>query len=296
MLIAVVVYAGVLDDECQAFRSVLSLLHGAEVKMVGAEHGEYRGVGGAQRVDATFDEIDQAEVVIVPGGLGCEQAAHDPRLRTFLHRMERSARTIAASSTGTVVLAAAGLLHGEPAATHWLATDLLRRYGSEADPRRLVVTGNVITCEGRISAVEAAFALVERIEGAAAIEPIRARLIERGRPLLRPTSRWAVLTETLFGHRPGERTITGRPPRRRSTPSRPSPPTARAIPDRRHRAPDGALPDGAALDQPRVETGPAPVTPLSVMVELVDNDELRRQLKRRSGGRSGGRSRHRSRQ
>lgn len=279
MLIAVVVYPGVLDDECQAFRSVLALLHGAEVKMVGAEHGEYRGVGGAQRVDATFDEIDEAAVVIVPGGLGCERAAHDPRLRSFLHRMEHSARLIAASSTGTVVLASAGLLHGEPAATHWLATDLLRRYGSEVDHRRLVVTGNVITCEGRISAVDAACAVVERIEGAAAIERIRTQLLERGRPLLHPPSRWAVLTGAISGGRTGVRSVPGRTPRRGSAAGRHGATTDRPTPDH-----TGT--DRASTDQVRVQTGPAPVTPLSVMIELVDNDELRRQLKRRSRRRS----------
>ncbi len=265
MLIAVVVYDGVLDDECQAFRSVLALLHGAEVQMVGARHGDYGGVGGVQHVDATFDEVEQAEVVIVPGGLGCERAADDPQLRSFLHRMERSARFIVASSTGTVVLASAGLLHGEPAATHWLATDLLRRYGSEADHRRLVVMDNVITCEGRISAVEAAFALVERIEGAAAIERIREQLIERGQPRLRTPGRWEVFTDSLFRHRVGER------PTHRTSSQR------RAAIERRSARTDRTVPI-----QPDAETGPPPVTPLSVMVELVDNEELRRQLKRRS--------------
>ena len=194
MLIAVVVYDGVLDDECEAFRSVLALVGGARVITVGAQRGTYTGVGGLQHVDATFDELDAVDVVIVPGGLGCERAADDPVLRQFLLRVERSARFVAASSTGSVVLASAGLLHGRAAATHWLATDLLRRYGSETDPRRLVVTDKIVTCEGRISAVDAAFALAERFEGPAAVERIRATLLERGQPLLRPSSRWARLS------------------------------------------------------------------------------------------------------
>src|SRR5690606_36415817 len=120
MRIVLVVYDGVLDDECEAFRSVLGLVTGAELVVAGRVAGEYAGPGGAQRVDVTFDQVDDAEVVVVPGGLGCERAADDPELRAFLHRMERTARFVAASSTGTVLLAAAGLLHGAPAATHWL--------------------------------------------------------------------------------------------------------------------------------------------------------------------------------
>ena len=250
MLIALVVYEGVLDDECEAFRSVLGLVRDARVVAVAAEPHAYVGPGGTQAVDLTFDELDHADVVVVPGGLGCERAADDPALRGFLHRMERTARFVAASSTGTVVVASAGLLHGAPAATHWLATDLLRRYGSEADERRLVMTGNVITCEGRISAVDAAFTLVERLEGADAVERIRATLLEHGEPLLHVPSWWEILLERVLGR------ATLRSPRKP-----PAPTSERPL-------------------------SPPEVTPLSVMIELVDDEDLVRRMKRRANRRS----------
>lgn len=241
MRTALVVYDGVLDDECEAFRSVLGLLPDARIVTVGAEPRPYRGPGGSQQPDATFDEIDAADVVVVPGGIGCERATDDPALRTFLQRMERTARFVAASSTGTVVLASAGLLHGEAAATHWLASDLLRRYGSDTDERRLVVAGNVITCEGRISAVDAAFAIVERLEGPATVARIRSTLLERGQPLLVPPPWYDRLAERLLG-----RPTLRRPPRRPPPDLPPSP----------------------------------PVTPFSVMIELVDDEDTVRRLKR----------------
>lgn len=245
MRTVLVVYDGVLDDECEAFRSVLGLLADDRVVTAAAERRPYRGPGGTQHPDVTFAEVDAADVVVVPGGIGCERAIDDLALRDFLRRMEHRARYIAASSTGSVVLASAGLLHGGSAATHWLASDLLRRYGSDADERRLVVAGNVITCEGRISAVDAAFALVERIEGSAAVEHVRATLIERGRPLLVAPPWYDRLAERVLG---------------RPTLRRPS-----------HR-PSGR-PGAAEADAP-------PVTPYSVMVELVEDDETLRKLKR----------------
>jgi len=240
--VAIVVYDGVLSSECEAFSSVLGLAEHAEVIVVGARNGSFAGPGGRHDVDLRFDEIDDVDIVVVPGGLGCERAADDPELRAFLGRAERSARYVVASSTGTVLLASAGLLHGTPAATHWLAGDLLRRYGSEVDTRRLVTTGNVITCEGQISAVDAAFGLVERLDGPTAAARIRATLIERGEPLLRTEPWWRPAFDRL-------RDLFGTPER-----------TARS----RARSPG---------DDP-------PVTPLSVMVELVDNDELVRELRR----------------
>lgn len=244
MRIAIVVYDGVLASEYEAFSSVLGLVDEVDLITVGAHGGTYAGPGGRQSVDLSFAEIDAVDVAVVPGGLGCERAVDDPDLRDFLVRMERSARFIAASSTGTVVLASAGLLHGASAATHWLAGDLLRRYGSEADAQRLVTTGNIITCEGTISAVDAAFALVERLEGPGAVARIRGTLLERGAPHLRPTTRWDRLLDPvrdLFGARSREEVALDT------------------------RAPDRT-----------------PVTPLSVMVELVDNEDLARQMKRSS--------------
>lgn len=276
MEIALVVYDGVLDDECEAFRSVLGLLTDARFRTVAANAGTIRGVGGQQIADCTFDQIDRVDVVVVPGGLGCERVADDPELREFLHRMEHSSRLLAASSTGTVVLASAGLLHGGAAATHWLASDLLRRYGSESDARRLVVAGNIITCEGRISAVSAAFAIAERLEGSEAVERIRATLIERGQPLLRDPRWWERLAERWLGRASNDPAPTDSSPLVNAGTSI-SRATARAV--RRGR--------DHVRDQPAPGTKP-PVTPLSVMVELVDNDDLARQMKRSANRRRRG--------
>lgn len=255
MRIAIVAYDGVLHSEYEAFASVLGLLDDAEVLTVGAEVVTCHGPGGSTPVDLTFDDAVDVDIVVVPGGLGCERAADDPALRAFLVRMERECDFVAASSTGSVVLAAAGLLHGQPAATHWLAGDLLRRYGSDTDGRRLVTTGNVITCEGQISAVDAAFALVEQVQGSGAVSRIRATLIERGRPLLRRRRWWSTAAD-------GVRDLLGIPSREE-----------RLVAARR------ALDGTGASTQTAAEPT---VTPLSVMVELVDNEELARQLKRSS--------------
>lgn len=240
MRVALVATEGVVGDECDAFRSVLALLPGAEIVTVAAAPGPVRGPGGPQIATAAYDDLVDVDLVVVPGGLGCERAAEDPALRAFLTRMEHTARFIAASSTGSVVLAAAGILHGAPAATHWLAGNLLHRYGSELDDRRLVVSGTVITCEGRISAVDAALALVDRIAGAAEVERIRATLLERGEPLLRTPPWWHRLRDRL------------------------------------------GLARGEAPRPYDLAAGP-PVTPLSVMIELVDDEELVQRLRRRHG-------------
>ncbi|MGA1052117.1 MAG: DJ-1/PfpI family protein [Ilumatobacteraceae bacterium] len=259
--ILLVVYDGVLADECDAFTSVLGSLDGAVVTTVGAERRVHSGPGGRRLAEVTFDEVlaerhiaagdiaaRDIDIVVVPGGIGCERATDDDRLRSFLRAMEHRARFIAASSTGTVVLAAAGLLRGESAATHWLADDLLRRHGSDPDDRRLVVTRNILTCEGRISAVDAAFSIVERVVGRQEVERIRSTLLEQGRDLLVDDASSGRVSRRLREWWNGG--VAGHP---------------------------------VAPTAGRSAAG-APVTPISVMIELVDDDDVVRRLRRRSRG------------
>ena len=83
---------------------------------------------------------------------------------------------MAASSTGTVVVAAAGLLSEHDAATHWLAGDLLAEHGSQPSDERIVEIGNVITCEGRITAMHVALLVTLRVAGPDAVALVRDRL------------------------------------------------------------------------------------------------------------------------
>ena len=176
--IALVVYDGVLADECAAFRSVFERLPGAALVTVAAHDGVVVGPGGIQMVDATFDEVARPHVVAVPGGLGCERQAASSELREWLRRVAPTARWLLASSTGSIVLAAAGLLDGQTAVTHWLATDLLERYGVRHSEQRIAVTGKIVTSEGWVTARETAFTVVEEYAGAETAERIRHQLRE----------------------------------------------------------------------------------------------------------------------
>ena len=143
LLVAIVAYQGVLADETDAFREVLQLLPGARVVIAGAERGLVAGPGGAQEVEATFDELDRADVVVVPGGLG---AHRHPEIAVWLRRI--NPRFVLASSTGSALLAASGLLKGRTAVTHWLAGPLLELHGVKVSKARLEVDEPYVTCSG----------------------------------------------------------------------------------------------------------------------------------------------------
>ena len=185
--VAVVAYQGVLADESWAFLDVFSRVPDARVQSVGHRLGVVGGPGGAQRIEATFDGIGTADVVVVPGGLGSHR---HPEISRWLRRIEP--RWVLTSSTGSAMLAASGLLRGRTAATHWLAGPLLERHGVVVSPKRLVVDRPYVTCAGLASAYDAAYVVVEAVGGRDLVRDIRRQLAETreaGPPVLVECSR-----------------------------------------------------------------------------------------------------------
>lgn len=191
MQIAVALSPGVSADECEAFTAVFEHLDGAEIAGVAATLGRVAGPGGGHDATATFAEVRTPDVVIVPGGLGCARAAVDDDLGDWLRAVAPVCRWMAASSTGTVVVAAAGLLDGHEAATHWLASPLLATYGSSTSQDRVVQVGNIITCEGQITAMHVALLVTLRLGGPEAVRDVREGLARAGSvPVPSGPARW----------------------------------------------------------------------------------------------------------
>ncbi len=187
--VALALYPGVSANECEAFTLVFERLSGSELVGVGERIGPVAGPGGVQSIDHRFDDVLRPDVVLVPGGLGCARAAEDEVLRSWLHTVSSHCAWLAASSTGTVVVAAAGLLGDHAAATHWLAGDLLERYGSAPANERIVEIGRVITCEGEITAMHVALLVALRVRGPDEVARIRGELDRIGRQDQSPARR-----------------------------------------------------------------------------------------------------------
>jgi len=145
---------------------VLQRLPGAEVTFVGAETGEVRTENGflGLTVDATFDQVTAPDVVVVPGGVGT-RALLDPGtpILRWLHRVHPGTRYTTSVCTGALVLAAAGLLDGLAATTHWSTYDDLRRLGAEPTAERVVehLDRRILTAAGVSSGIDMALRLSE---------------------------------------------------------------------------------------------------------------------------------------
>lgn len=115
--------------------------------------------------DRRFRDVRRnIDTLLVAGGRGSSRAAQDPSLRAWLTRIAPRVRRLGSVCTGTFILAAAGLLDGRRATTHWASCDRLARtyprIRVESDPI-FIRDGNIYTSAGVTSGMDLALAMVE---------------------------------------------------------------------------------------------------------------------------------------
>jgi len=117
---------------------------------------------------ALDDIVDPIDTLLVSGGFGQAEASVDRRLLAWLQANRLRARRHGSICTGAFVLAAAGLLDGKRATTHWVMTkELDRRYPKvSVDPDAIYVRdGNTYTSAGVTSGIDLALGLIEEDHG-----------------------------------------------------------------------------------------------------------------------------------
>lgn len=132
--IAIVVYPQFTALDFVGPYEVLRGLPDAEVRFVWHEPGPITADSGVLVVGAThsLSETPHPDIVLVPGGPGFAQAARDERLLRWLREAHTTATWTTSVCTGSIVLAAAGLLEGKRATTHWSSLAGLSLYGVTA--------------------------------------------------------------------------------------------------------------------------------------------------------------------
>jgi len=143
-----------------------------EITFIGAERGVVRSDNGflGIEVDATFDEVAAPDIVVFPGGIGTRALLHDERVLDWVRQAHATSTFTTSVCTGSLVLAAAGLLDGLRATTHWGSLELLGRLGAEPTGDRVVehLDRRLITAAGVSSGIDMALRLVEVLVDATA--------------------------------------------------------------------------------------------------------------------------------
>jgi putative intracellular protease/amidase len=165
MLVAIPLFPRFTALDAVGPYEVLQRVPSIDVVFVGHRRGEVRTENGMLGVtcDATFDEVAAPDVVVFPGGIGTRQLVHDDDIRGWLQSVHPNTTLTTSVCTGALLLAAAGLLDGLTATTHWSAAELLNDLGARYVPERIVehLPQRIITAAGVSSGLDMALRVVE---------------------------------------------------------------------------------------------------------------------------------------
>ncbi|WP_438484624.1 DJ-1/PfpI family protein [Streptomyces sp. S186] len=167
MQIAVLLYDRFTALDAIGPYETLGLLPGAEVVFVAERTGVHRSDKGSLGAvaDAALGDVTAPDVLVVPGGPGQTALMEDGPLHKWLRAVDAGTTWTTSVCTGSLVLAAAGLLKGRRATSHWLALDQLPGYGAEPTGERVVFDGKYVTAAGVSSGIDMGLALAGRIAG-----------------------------------------------------------------------------------------------------------------------------------
>jgi transcriptional regulator GlxA family with amidase domain len=175
MKVTILLYDRVTALDAVGPYEVLSRLPGTEVLFVADRAGPVLADTGHLSLvaDADLASAPPADLILVPGGFA--PPVKPGALHEWLRAADATSTVTASVCVGSLVLAAAGLLTGRRATTHWLAMDELAGFGAIPVAERTVIDGKYASAAGVSAGIDLAFSLVGRLAG-----PIAAQSIQLG--------------------------------------------------------------------------------------------------------------------
>jgi len=119
----------------------------------------------ALRAEASYADVPAPDILLVPGGPGQAAQMTPGPLHDWLIQADKTTTWTTSVCTGSLILAAAGLLPGREATTYWLAHDQLAKLGAKPVQARYVFDGKYATSAGVSAGIDMALALCAKIAG-----------------------------------------------------------------------------------------------------------------------------------
>jgi len=173
MKIAILIFDKLTALDAIGPYEVLSRLPEADLKFVAKEPGLKRTDTGALGINAdlAIGELTDPDILVVPGGEGNRPLLEDEEVLGWLRTAHETTKWTTSVCTGSLVLAAAGILDGKRATSHWAYREQLRglgpqgrrdelsQHGAEPVAERVVVDGKIVTAAGVSAGIDMALHL-----------------------------------------------------------------------------------------------------------------------------------------
>ncbi|MGF1428036.1 DJ-1/PfpI family protein [Kitasatospora sp. LaBMicrA B282] len=176
MQIAILLYPDLTALDAIGPYEVLGRLPGVEVVFTAKEAGPVRTDLGSltMTVDRPLGEVTRPDVLLVPGGPGTAAQLADQEVLAWVRSVDRTTRWTTSVCSGSLLLAAAGLLTGRRATSHWAALDGLARLGAQpVGDERMVPDGKYLTAAGVSAGLDMALRLAGSIAGDRTAEAVQ---------------------------------------------------------------------------------------------------------------------------
>jgi transcriptional regulator GlxA family with amidase domain len=145
---------------------VLNKLPNSKIYLVGPEKKEYKDSYGLKiAADYSIDEVNQADILLVPGGFGIDNLLTNGKIIDWIRKIDSSSKWTVSVCSGSLLLAQAGLLNGKECTTHWRRKEQLRNYNVNIKNERYVLDGKYLTSAGVSAGIDMAMYLVSLISG-----------------------------------------------------------------------------------------------------------------------------------
>ncbi len=163
-----VIYQGMTQLDFTAPHTVFSRIPGAETIVASVSGGEIVSDGGLTFAHTRpMSDIDRCDLLFFPGGFAATEVACDPAFMKEAKRLAGGAKYLTSVCTGSIILAATGLLKGKRAACHWAWRDMLSLFDVIPDPSRVARDGNIITGGGVTAGMDFALVVAAELAGEA---------------------------------------------------------------------------------------------------------------------------------
>jgi len=168
MNIIIYLYNGLTVLDAVGPYEVLSRLPDANVKFVAREKGLIVSDTHFMKLVAEYDisEIQSADILVIPGSvIGFIRESKNAAVLSWIQKIHQTTTWTTSVCSGSVILAAAGILNRKKATSHWGAIHLLSDYGAIPSNERFIQEGKIITAQGVSAGIDMALFLVSQIVG-----------------------------------------------------------------------------------------------------------------------------------
>ena len=198
MLVNMILLRGATQLDLTGPYEVLARLPGARIELVAESLEPVATDKGLAIVPTTTREAaEQADLLVVPGGPGVDEAILDSGWVAFTAEQGRAARWVFGVCTGSLLLGAAGLLKGRRAGGHWQARALLAEFGATVSHARMTVDGNTFTSGGVTAGIDMALKVVAEIAGEEAARRLQLQIEYDPEPPFRSGTPFTASRETV---------------------------------------------------------------------------------------------------